>query len=111
MHLRPYQEKSVQSVSSKWREFNRLLGVAPTGSGKTIKFAHIAKERSQTGPVLILAHRDELLDHAEQKILQAVGITTTKEKAEFRANLCDRVVVASVQTLSRAERLQRHPSA
>jgi superfamily II DNA or RNA helicase len=42
--------------------------------------------------------------------LQAVGITTTKEKAELRANLCDRVVVASVQTLSRAERLQRFPA-
>jgi superfamily II DNA or RNA helicase len=58
MDLRPYQQQAINSVLTKWKEFNRLLGVAPTGSGKTIKFAHIAKARARAGRVLILAHRD-----------------------------------------------------
>ena len=36
MELRPYQQESVNSVLTKWDEFDQLLGVAPTGSGKTI---------------------------------------------------------------------------
>jgi hypothetical protein len=51
MELRPYQEHSINSVLTKWAEFDRLLGIAPTGSGKTIKFAHIANARAQTGRV------------------------------------------------------------
>src|SRR5262249_16054457 len=85
----------------------RLLGVAPTGSGKTIKFAHIASHRIGSGPVLVLAHRDELLDQARDKILRAVGIIADKEKAEQRASLSSELVLATVQTFSRPDRLRR----
>jgi superfamily II DNA or RNA helicase len=107
MMLRPYQQKSIDSVLQKWSEFDRLLGVAPTGSGKTIKFAHIASARAQTGRVLILAHRDELIDQARGKLFAACALLTSKEKAEDYADLDAGVVVGSVQTLSRNSRLQR----
>jgi superfamily II DNA or RNA helicase len=88
-------------------EFDRLLGVAPTGSGKTIKFAHIAKARTSTGRVLILAHRDELIDQARDKLFRACKLATSKEKASDYADLDAGVVVGSVQTLSRNRRLER----
>jgi superfamily II DNA or RNA helicase len=111
MDLRPYQKEAVDSVLAKWvdGEFDRLLGVAPTASGKTIKFAHVAKARVGSGPVLILAHRDELLDQAIAKIHAAVGLRAAKEKADERASPNDNLVVASVQTLSREGRLKRFP--
>jgi superfamily II DNA or RNA helicase len=77
MILRPYQQQSIDSVLRKWaqEEFNRLLGISPTGSGKTIEFAHIANARGQDGGrVLILAHRDELIDQARDKLFQACGL-------------------------------------
>jgi superfamily II DNA or RNA helicase len=93
-----------------WREFDRVLGVAPTGSGKTIQFAHIAARRINAGKVLILVHREELLDQARDKIERAVGLCADKEKADDYASLASDIVVASVQTLSRANRLLRFPS-
>ena len=107
--LRPYQQQAVDGVFAAWSEFDRVLGVAPTGSGKTIKFAHIAKRRAQTGRVLILAHRDELLDLARDKISRAVGLLADKDKADDYASLESDIVVASVQTLSRRDRLLRFP--
>jgi superfamily II DNA or RNA helicase len=111
MILRPYQQESINAVLTKWEnEFDRLLGVAPTGSGKTIKFAHIASHRAETGRVLILAHRDELIDQARDRLFDACGLCTSKEKADDHADLDAGVVVGSVQTLSRNHRLQRFKS-
>lgn len=107
IELRDYQRATVDSVLTKWKEFDRLLGVAPTGSGKTIKFAHIANTRAETGRVLILGHRDELIDQARDKLFRACALLTSKEKASDYADLDARVVVGSVQTLSRNNRLQR----
>jgi superfamily II DNA or RNA helicase len=56
-----------------------------------------------------LAHRDELLDQAIDKIRRSVGIETQKEKALFSASLDAPIVVGSVQTLMRTERLARFP--
>jgi hypothetical protein len=87
--LRLYQQQAVDGVFAAWREFDRVLGVAPTGSGKTIQFAHIGARRIHAGPVLILAHRDELLDQARTKIAQAVGLVAEKEKAQDWAKQID----------------------
>jgi superfamily II DNA or RNA helicase len=106
--LRPYQEQCVQNTLTAWESFGRLLGVAPTGSGKTRVFSAIAKSRLSTGRVLILAHRDELLDQAIEKLDRDEGILADKEKAEERASLESDVVVASVQSL-RNGRLSRFP--
>jgi superfamily II DNA or RNA helicase len=79
MELRDYQRAAVSAVLTKWQESDRLLGVAPTGSGKTIKFANITKERTASGPVLVLAHRDERIDQVRDKIACAVGVVADKE--------------------------------
>jgi superfamily II DNA or RNA helicase len=105
--LRPYQADGLKAIFAKWLLFARLLLSWPTGAGKTVLFAFVALQRIAAGPVLILAHRDELIDQAIDKLYLAVGIQADKEKAESYAALSASVVVGSVQTLSRPTRLER----
>lgn len=102
--LRPYQSDSLAQLYKSYREGkNRLLVSLPTGTGKTILFSHLVA-RTQ-GRSLVIAHRDELLEQAANKIKMLlpnadVGIV----KAE-RNQLNSQIVVASVQTLAREKRL------
>ena len=99
--LRPYQVEGFKAIFAKWLQYARLLLVWPTGAGKTILFAYIALRRMAEGPVLIVAHRDELITQAVQKVALAVGIQADVEKAESYASASASVVVASIQTLTR----------
>lgn len=105
--LRTYQQKAVVGVFKSWMQFNRVLGVAPTGSGKTLMFAEVTEQRQSSGRTLILAHRDELIDQAIDKLRRFKGLCAAKEKAQDRADLDSGIVVASVQTLARSARLER----
>ena len=107
--LRGYQREAVAGVRKSWTTFDRSLGISPTGSGKTIIFAEITEKRLPRGRVLILAHRDELIDQAIDKLYRARGLRCAKEKAADRADLDAGIVVASVQTLARTKRLERFP--
>lgn len=107
IELRPYQQQVIDSVMSGWSEFTRQLAVAPTGSGKTVIFSHLA-QLIQPRRTLILAHREELIDQAVDKLHKATGIFAQKEKAEFSASHHAPVVVASIQTMSR--RLDKWPA-
>lgn len=100
MQLFPYQEQAVEAVLAGFREFQRQLVVIPTGGGKTIIFSHLA-HRLLPKKTLILAHRDELIDQAIEKLCAATGLRAGREKAESSATLRDEVVVASVQTMGR----------
>lgn len=106
MTPRPYQIDCVESVLLGFNEFQRQLIVVPTGGGKSCCFAWLA-ERTK-GRTLILAHREELIDQAIDKIRRSTGIAAEKEKAEFSASKQARVVVASIQTMGR--RLDEWPA-
>lgn len=110
MELRPYQKEAVAAVEREWEQGHRkTLLVLPTGTGKTIVFAHIAKNEVRNGSkVLILAHRDELLTQAQDKIKSATGLSCAKEKAEETSiGTWYRIVAGSVQTLMRDKRLNQ----
>lgn len=112
MELRPYQQEAVEAVMHEWADGHRkTLLVLPTGTGKTIAFAKIAENCVREGrKVLILAHREELLNQAQEKIKTATGLLCAKEKAE-ETSLASwyRIVVGSVQTLMREKRLRQFP--
>jgi ATP-dependent helicase IRC3 len=101
---RPYQHEAVAALlAAAARGVHRPLLVLPTGTGKTIIFALLVQRRG--GRALILAHRDELLQQAIDKLhlvdpslpLGVVQATRDEHTAP--------IVVASVQTLSRRARL------
>jgi superfamily II DNA or RNA helicase len=101
VNLRPYQISSVTSVESEWEKLDKTLLVLPTGCGKTIVFANLARNAVERGGrVLILAHRDELIRQAADKLYRSTGLTAAIEKADESAIDCmESVIVASVQTL------------
>ncbi len=106
MKLRDYQLRALDAIRQGWAKFARQLIVVCTGGGKTIIFALAAKEAVDAGGrVMVLAHTEELIDQAIDKIKRATGIEAGKEKAQFEASLDDRIVVASVQTMCRPARL------
>ncbi len=111
VNLRPYQIEAVNAVEREWNEgHKKTLLVLPTGTGKTICFSATAQRRAQCQErTLILAHRDELLKQAADKLKTATGIDSALEKADSHAaNSFFPVVVGSVQTLMRDKRLQEY---
>jgi len=102
--LRPYQEEAIQAIrDAQTRGVTRPLVVLPVGAGKTIVFAHLLRQRA--GRALVLAHRDELLQQAVAK-LRLIDPTAQIGMVKADDNAVDApVVVASVQTLSRPQRL------
>jgi ATP-dependent helicase IRC3 len=100
--LRPYQQEALDSILlNEANGITRQLVVLPTGAGKTVIFSHLPIIRPQSLPMLVLAHRAELLEQARDKILASnPHLSVEIEQAERRAGHVD-VVVASVATLGR----------
>ena len=95
MELRPYQKAAISECERHWQEWDKEILVLPTGCGKTICFNQIARDRSRNGNVLILAHRDELIEQAREKFNGGTG------KIKANENMVLPVTVGSVQTMSR----------
>lgn len=82
MELRPYQREAIAAVIEARRAgVRRMVLALPTGAGKTVIFAELIRRARH--PVLVLAHRDELLMQARAKI-----------EAALRRDRDDRRVVA-----------------
>jgi superfamily II DNA or RNA helicase len=104
--LREYQQTALDRIAqAEERGCRKQLVVAATGLGKTIIFAALAERRG--GRTLILAHRDELVAQAAAKVREVwPGVDVGIVKADLDY-VHSQVVVASVQTLARAPRLNR----
>ena len=104
--LRPYQLAAADAVCAAFaRNRPAVLIEMATGLGKTITFAEVARRLGRR--TLVLAHREELLAQARDKIGWvwpdvSIGIVQGSRN-EADAD----VVVASIQTLSRPGRLER----
>jgi len=104
--LRPYQEDALRAIeAAAGAGITRQLVALPTGAGKTVVFAHLARRRG--GRTLILAHRDELIRQAADKVrlvdpTARIGVVKAEHDEHDRP-----VVIASVQTLTHPRRLAR----
>lgn len=110
MHTpRYYQRDAVTSVLLSWEEIQRVILHAPTSAGKNFIAAklieHLLPERC-----LFLGDQCELVFQPADAISRFAGVVPAIEKAEYKAKLGARVVVASMQSLSRQSRLERYPS-
>jgi superfamily II DNA or RNA helicase len=107
LKLRSYQSQIVESVFNEWKSGVRsTLVVVPTGGGKTIIFADIV-QKMQPKRALILAHREELIWQARDKIEKVTGLKAEIEMGQYKASMNGtlfhpqaKVVIATVQTLS-----------
>lgn len=110
--LRPYQLAATTAVTAALHEtppLNRLLVKKPTGTGKTVFFAALLRNLewwlSQFPPrerrMLVIAHREELLTQAAEKIRAAnPDLLVCIEQGDQRTSVHADVVVASIQTLA-----------
>lgn len=73
MSLRDYQQNLLEDLRAQLRHHKRVLGVLPTGGGKTRIFCEIAKLARQRGlNVQILVHRRELLEQTPDQQVQTI---------------------------------------
>lgn len=104
--LRQYQQDAVAAIREELADKRSTLAVLATGTGKT----QIASEliRGWQGRCMFVAHREELIQQAARRIEQFTGSVPDIERGELRANRSgSKNVVASVQSISRANRLER----
>ena len=109
MQLRAYQQQAVSELF-RWFSNNPDGGcpliVAPTGSGKSLLIAEIARRVCQKRPgnrVLVLAHQKELVQQNAEKLRRVwpeghVGVYSAGVGRKTRG----RVTVASIQTAWRS---------
>lgn len=106
--FRPYQEEASRAILKAWQNDENTIVALATGGGKTLIAAGTSARVK--GRVLFLANRNELCQQPVEVFTQQCGFVPGLEKAESYASLDDRVVIASVQTLSRKKRLERFPT-
>lgn len=114
--LRDYQEEAIDAVFAAWAGgMRRPAIVLPTGAGKTVVFSslvkrfhtsHYVEPLQHTGlRVIVLAHRDELVDQAIGKLRALLPSDVSVGKVKAADNDIDAdVMVCSVQTLASARR-------
>jgi len=101
--LRPYQRAAIDAVLAARRAGKRRLLVhLPTGAGTTVIFSHLASLARRQ--VLVLAHREELLSQARDKLQRALGgeAVVAIERGALRAPADARVLVCSIRSLHEA---------
>lgn len=101
--LRQYQKDALEAIKTSYENgITKQLIVIPTGGGKTVTFTSIPYIIPNSLPMLVLAHREELLDQAARTISSVhPEFKVQIEQANRRVDPdCD-VVVASVPTLGR----------
>jgi superfamily II DNA or RNA helicase len=103
---RDYQERALANIDKAEREgVRRPLVVHPTGTGKTVVMSTAVSRRRDRGRSLLMVHRDELASQTIEKLgWQAPDLSTGLVKAGSNEVGAD-LVVASVQTGSRDNRL------
>ncbi len=100
MALRPYQQGAIDAVlAARQRGTRRQLVCLPTGAGKTVIFAELA--RLARRQVLVLAHREELLQQAKDKLVRALGDerAVAIERGSERGAAEAKVLVCSIRSL------------
>lgn len=98
--LRPYQNEAIDAVLSARRSgVRRMLVCLPTGAGKTVIFSELARVARRG--VLVLAHREELLEQARSKLQDALGAAAVVaiERGAERAASDAKVLVCSIRSL------------
>lgn len=106
--VRYYQERAIASGRAALEEGRSTLWVMATGTGKTFTGAEFVRRwlDEHDSRVLWLAHRYELLTQARDTLEKTCSVSVGFEQANSYSDR-ERVVVGSVQTVCRDERMDR----
>ena len=110
--LRDYQIEICEKVNEAFEAHRSVMMQMPTGTGKTIVLASLVKQylnRDADCSVLIVAHRIELIEQTGT-FLNHFGIDYGMIAGGKRPAVLKRVMVASVQTLSKNLDIDLSPS-
>lgn len=99
--LRPYQQEAVDNTLNYFRKSRQpAVIVLPTGAGKSLVIAEIA--RIAKGRVLVLAHVKELVEQNHAKY-ESYGLKAGIFSAGLsRKDSTDKVIFGSIQSVARA---------
>ncbi len=109
MTMRPYQVECVDACFESWRDYDALMVVLATGMGKTVCAADIINRWPvQCGRILFIAHMQELIFQAQDKIglhteeRPSIEMGIHRESTDGH-DLLDRskCLVASIQTMNK----------
>ena len=102
IQLRPYQLEAYEQTLEKFKTVDTALIVLATGTGKTVVTAHLINHFRETGRILMLAHRAELIYQAEDHIQNICEVESDIEMGSEWATSFDEfksdVVISTVQT-------------
>ena len=110
--LRDYQIEICEKVNEAFEAHRSVMMQMPTGTGKTVVLASLVKQylnRDADCSVLIVAHRIELIEQTGT-FLNHFGIDYGVIAGGKRPAVLKRVMVASVQTLSKNLDIDLFPS-
>lgn len=98
---RPYQAEARKSCHNEWQTVTATAAVLPTGTGKTVLFATIIPDFAPKR-AMVIAHREELIWQAKEKIEKLTGLICGVEMGDFYVNNSlfgeMPVVISTVQT-------------
>ena len=110
MLLRPYQEAAVSDACKALDKHGNTIVVAPTGAGKTIMLSALVGERYKDGKkILVMQHRDELVDQNKSKFERINPYITTSIVNGTVKNWDGNAIFSMVQTISRERNLRDRP--
>lgn len=85
MKPRPYQAKAVDHIRTELQDNRSTLVVMPTGTGKTVVFSLAIESLPGIRRAMVIAHREELIFQAAEKIKRVTGKEVCIEMGDLRA--------------------------
>ncbi len=109
LNVRDYQTECVDSIYDGWREYQAVAIEVATGLGKTVIAAEVIIRHPGQGRILFIAHVIELIEqaqkviglHTDEKPSVEMGLQTEVMNGEHPILDKNKVLVASIQTMSR----------
>jgi superfamily II DNA or RNA helicase len=102
LELRDYQQKALDGIHTEFKSNDSTLLVLPTGTGKTVVFSHLTRDYVDKGRVMLLAHREELVNQGWRHLRDITSLEPDIEMADYRVNEFSQfksdIVVGSIQT-------------
>lgn len=109
--LRPYQKKFIADIYAHIKVgAKRILGVAATGSGKTVVMAQVIAHAVAKGRrVMIVVHRDSLIEQSYSELCSFGLNDCGFIKYGWQENRDSLIQTASVQTLPKRDWWHQYP--